>query len=140
MSRVGASRRTVNISLYLDLASKLAEGTDVEQEDNVSVATASIGLTVLTIEPVDRSKLFALISAEVEIEGIAVIVHGIQAIRDVRNVRIEMPKFRDGDGAWQSAVTLPDEIKAPLAAAVLHALVERGLAKRGFAWPPPPAT
>ncbi len=105
----------------------------MDQEDETSAATTSIGLTVLAVEPVHRSKLFALISAEVEIEGIIVIVHGIQAVRETVNIRIEMPRFRDGNGAWRSAVTLPDEINAPLATAVLEALVERGLAKRGFA-------
>jgi stage V sporulation protein G len=110
-----------------------SEGTAMEHEDDISAPTALIGLTVFAVEPVHRSKLFALISVEVEIEGIAVIVHGIQAMRDPLNIRIEMPKFRDGNGTWRSAVTLPDEVKAPLTAAVLEALVEHGLAKRGFA-------
>jgi len=105
----------------------------MEQEVDVSAPTALIGLTVFTVERVHRSKLIALVSAEVEIEGIAVIVHGIQAIRESLNIRIEMPKFRDGNGTWRSAVTLPDEIIAPLSAAVLEALVEHGVAKRGFA-------
>ena len=99
----------------------------------MAAATALIRLTVLAVEPVHRSKLFALISAEVEIEGISVIVHGIQATRDTLNIRIEMPKFRDGGGAWRSALTLPEEVQAPLITAVLEALVEHGLAKRGFA-------
>jgi len=43
---------------------------------------------------------------------------------------IELPKYRDGDGLWRTAITLPDEIYTPIARAVLDELVKRGLTAR----------
>jgi stage V sporulation protein G len=101
--------------------------------DPIPAPTAAIGLTVLAVEPVSSGKLFALVTAEVDIEGVSVVIHGIQALRcDPAGTRIELPKFRDHTGTWRSAVTLPDEIKGPLGDAVLETLIERGLAKRRF--------
>jgi stage V sporulation protein G len=100
--------------------------------DPVSAPTTAIGLTVLAVEPVNSGKLFALVAAEVDIEGVGVVVHGIQALRCAAGTRIELPKFRDHTGTWRSAVTLPDEIKGPLGDAILEALIECGLAKRRF--------
>jgi stage V sporulation protein G len=96
-------------------------------------ATAAVGLTVLAVEPVKSGKLFALATVEIDLDGVAIVVHGIQAVRcDPAGTRIELPKFRDQSGTWRSAVTLPEEIRAPLGDAVLEALIERGLAKRRF--------
>jgi stage V sporulation protein G len=100
------------------------------QGNAISAATASVGLTVLDVEAVNSGKLFALVAVEIDIDGIVVIVHGVQAVRDPPGSRIEMPKYRDRNGIWRSAVTLPEEIRGPLGIAVLEVLVERGLAKR----------
>jgi len=43
---------------------------------------------------------------------------------------IELPKYRDGDGLWRTAITLPEEIYTPIARAVLDELVKRGLTAR----------
>jgi len=104
----------------------------MEQASAVASATTAIGLTVLEVEPVNCGKLYALVTAEIDIEGVAIIVHGIQAVRDPGGTRIALPKFRDARGTWRSAVVLPEEIKGPLGDAVLEALIERGLAKRRF--------
>jgi len=53
----------------------------------------------------------------------------IEATPALRNV-IELPKYRDGDGVWRTAITLPEEIYTPIARAVLDELVERGLTAR----------
>jgi hypothetical protein len=45
--------------------------------------------------------------------------------------RIDLPMFRDENGVWRRAITLPDEICGPIGRAVLDELVERGLAVRG---------
>jgi stage V sporulation protein G len=105
----------------------------MEQANAISPLTATIGLTVLEVEPVNSGKLFALATAEIDIEGVAVVVHGIQAVRDPAGTRIALPKFRDARGTWRAALVLPEEIKGPLGDAVLEALVARGLAKRRFA-------
>lgn len=62
---------------------------------------------------------------EIDIEGISVVVvHGDQALRcNVAGTRIELPKFRDRDGTWGSALELravgtpDDEGKAGLTTA-----------------------
>jgi stage V sporulation protein G len=92
----------------------------VSQLDEISLATVRIGLTVLAVEPVTGGKLFALVTAEIDIDGVAVIVHGIQAVRcEPAGTRIELPKFRDASGTWRSALELPEEIKGPLGDGVL---------------------
>ena len=40
--------------------------------------------------------------------------------------------FRDENGVWRHAVTLPDEIAGPIGKAVLDELVTRGLAVRSL--------
>jgi hypothetical protein len=62
------------------------------------VATTAIALTVLAVEPMSSGRLFALVSAEIDIEGVVVIVHGIQAMLDPSGTRIELPKYRDHAG------------------------------------------
>jgi hypothetical protein len=39
--------------------------------------------------------------------------------------------FRDENGVWRRAITLPDEIPGAIGKAVLDEFVERGLAIRG---------
>ena len=45
--------------------------------------------------------------------------------------RIDLPVYRDENGVWQRAITLPEEISEAIGRAVLDELVERGLAFRG---------
>ena len=53
-----------------------------------------------------------------------------------RNMAREMERnaegyrFKDADGIWRPAIRLPDEVRGPLANAVLTFLMEEGLAKR----------
>jgi hypothetical protein len=63
-----------------------------------NAATTAIGLTVLAVEPMNNGRLFGSVSAEIDIEGVVVIVHGIQATRDPSGTRIELPKHRDHAG------------------------------------------
>ncbi len=101
--------------------------------ETIAPATAAIGLTVLAVEPVNSGKLYALITAEIDIEGVTVIVHGIQAVRcEPAGTRIELPRFRYVRGTWRSALELPEEIEGPLGDAVLEVSMERGLAQRRF--------
>jgi hypothetical protein len=80
---------------------------------------------------VRRGKLIALASVEVEIDGVAIVLHGIQALRtEAPGTRVELPKYRDARGVWRAAVSLPDEVPRAIGGAVLEALIERGLAIR----------
>src|SRR6202040_2241783 len=49
---------------------------------------------------------------------------------------VDLPVFRDENGVWQRAITLPDEICGPIGKAVLDELVARGLAAKGPALQP----
>ena len=96
-----------------------------------------VSITVLSVTPTRAGKLFAFASVEVDIDGIRVTIHGIQALRAAAPVgtRIELPKFRGPNGEWQTAITLPEEVRGPIGDAVLGELIERGLAKRRFVIP-----
>jgi hypothetical protein len=50
--------------------------------------------------------------------------------------RVDLPVFRDENGVWQRAITLPDEICGPIGKVVLDELVARGLAAKGPAFQP----
>jgi stage V sporulation protein G len=88
----------------------------------------TVSITVVSVAPAHAKKLFAFASVEIDIDGIQIGVHGIRAMRvGSAAAAIELPKFRDADGQWRTAITLPEEVYAPLARAVLDELVERGL-------------
>jgi stage V sporulation protein G len=94
-------------------------------------ALGTVGISVIDVQPVNAGKLFALAAVEIDIDGIIIVVHGIQALRnEPAGTRIEYPKYRDASGVWRTAVTLPDEMKRPIGDAVLDVLVERGIAVR----------
>lgn len=91
-----------------------------------------VSITVLSVKPVKFGKIFALASVEIDIDGVLLVIHGIRAIRaQPAGTRVDLPTFRDENGVWRHAITLPDEICGPIGQAVLDALVEHGLAARG---------
>jgi hypothetical protein len=101
-------------------------------DDMENCPSSTVSITVLTVKPVKFGKIFALASVEIDIDGVLLVIHGVQAIRVLRmGTRIDLPMFRDESGVWRRAITLPDEICGPIGKAVLDALVERGLAVRG---------
>jgi stage V sporulation protein G len=94
-------------------------------------ASSTVRISVIEVHRVDSGKLFALATVEIDIDGVSMFVHGIQALRtEPAGTRIEYPKYRDASGVWRTAVTLPDEMKGPIGDAVLDVLVERGIAVR----------
>jgi len=94
-------------------------------------SSSKISITVLSVTPAQAKKLFAFASVEIDIEGVQIGVHGIRATHAGPDAAaIELPKFRDADGVWRTAITLPEEIYAPIAGAVLDELVEQGLTAR----------
>jgi hypothetical protein len=101
---------------------------DTEHHPSSSI----ISITVQSVKPVKFGRIFALASVEVDIDGVLVVVHGVRAIRvHPIGTRIDLPMFRDENGAWRHAITLPDEISGPIGRAVLDELVVRGLAVSG---------
>src|SRR5467141_1102230 len=94
-------------------------------------SSSTVSITVLSVMPARAEKLFAFASIEIDIDGVQIGVHGIRATHaGPEAAAIELPKFRDGDGVWRTAITLPEEIYTPIARAVLDELVERGLTAR----------
>ena len=60
------------------------------------------------------------------------VIHGVRANRvQPRGTLIDLPMFRDENGVWRRAITLPDEISGAIGKAVLDEFVEHGLAIRG---------
>jgi hypothetical protein len=100
-----------------------------DMEDGPSSA---VSITVLSVKPVKFGKIFALASVEIDIDGVLLVIHGLRAIRlHPIGTRIDLPMFRDENGVWRHAITLPDEICAAIGRTVLDELVDRGLAVRG---------
>ena len=94
--------------------------------------SSTVSITVLSVKPVKFGKIFALASVEIDIDDVLLVIHGLRAIRlHPIGTRIDLPMFRDENGVWRHAITLPDEICAAIGRAVLDELVERGLAVRG---------
>ena len=94
--------------------------------------SSTVSITVLSVKSVKFGRIFALASVEVDIDGVLLVIHGVRAIRvQPIGTRIDLPMFRDENGTWRHAITLPDEISRPIGRAVLDELVERGLAIRG---------
>jgi stage V sporulation protein G len=101
------------------------------QSDTKQHHSAVVSITVLSVVPAHAKKLFAFASVEIDIEGIPIRLHGIRASYvGSESAAIELPKFRDADGVWRTAITLPEEIYLPLARAVLDELGARGLTAR----------
>ena len=100
-------------------------------DDTKHLLSSIVSITVLSVKPVKFGKIFVLASVEVDIDGVLLVLHGLRAIRvHPTGTRIDLPMFRDENGTWRHAVTLPDEICGPIGRAVLDELVERGLAVR----------
>ena len=94
-------------------------------------SSSTVSITVLSVTPAREKKLFAFASIEIDVDGVQIGVHGIRATHaGPEAAAIELPKFRDADGVWRTAITLPEEIYTPIARAVLDELVERGLAAK----------
>jgi stage V sporulation protein G len=100
-------------------------------DDTEHPPSSTVSITVLSVKPVKFGRIFALASVEVDIDGVLLVIHGVRAIRvQPIGTRIDLPMFRDEDGTWRHAITLPDEISGPIGRAVLDELVERGFAVR----------
>jgi hypothetical protein len=102
-----------------------------------SAESGSVAITVLSVTPIRASKLFALASVEINVDGVVIEIHGTRATRTPTGAtRVELPTFRDARGQPRAAIVLPEEVYRPIGDAVLDVLIERGIAKRRFAASP----
>jgi stage V sporulation protein G len=70
-------------------------------------------------------RLVALAAVEIDIEGVVVVVRGLQVIRQRGRICTQAPRFRNPrTGAWVPAVILPEEL-GPAIAHELHRMLMR---------------
>lgn len=86
-----------------------------------------VTITVLNITPTTANRVVALADVEVVIEGIAIVVHGVQLRADSSGTEVTLPRYRAADGSWRTAITLPEEVRGPMGDAVIAAGLEAGL-------------
>lgn len=125
--QIGAKDRPA-VSALLWIGCIVTNLASTIEPDQPELSTVSI--TVLSVTPARANKPFAFASVEIDTDGVQIAVHGIRAMREPWGTAIELPKFGDGGGVWRTAITLPEEIRSPIARAVLDELVDRGLAER----------
>jgi hypothetical protein len=110
---------------------------DTSGDSGLPSSSIRVSITVLSIKPVNFGRIFALASVEIDIDGVLLVIHGVRAMRaQPMGTPVDPPMFRDENGVWQRAVTLPDEICGPIGKAVFDELVARGLAAKGPAFQP----
>jgi hypothetical protein len=68
--------------------------------------TSLVSIRVLSVTPMHASKLFALVSVEIDIDGIQIAIHGIRALDAAGGTRIELPQFRDQGGTLRPTITV----------------------------------
>ena len=89
-------------------------------------ATASISVIGIVATP-NSGKLHALADVLLVLDGVEIVIHGIQVRADNATSGVCLPKYRSINGEWLPAITLPDEILEPLGDAVLAAGIEIGV-------------
>jgi stage V sporulation protein G len=105
----------------------------VNGSNDTEADTIPITFTVTNARPVDSKSVFALVDVEMQIAGVAFDILGVQARRlPEGGTSVCLPTFKDKGGTWRPAIRLPDEVRGPLADAVLGFLVDEGLARRRF--------
>ena len=98
--------------------------------------TALTTVTVLDVQAVRKGQIIALAAVEIELDGIAFIVNGLQVIRTREPASgreatgVALPRYRAPDGEWKPAIELPDELREPVTAAILDHCCDRGITRR----------
>lgn len=92
-------------------------------------SSSTISITVLSVTPMRPQKLLPPRSKSTSAACGSAFTEFARCTAS-EAAAIELPKDRDGDGLWRTAITLPEEIYTPIARAVLDELLERGLTVR----------
>lgn len=99
---------------------------------------ATINCTVIDVRPVNKGRLIALATVEINIDGIVMTIDGVQVVRLPATANkqemtgVDVPHYRGADGTWRRAVMLPDELDGPLGDAVLERCCELGITRRRY--------
>jgi stage V sporulation protein G len=91
-----------------------------------SDSTATVTFVVTGLQRiVGAGRLVALATVEIDLEGVVVLVQGVQVIRQRGRISTQAPRFRNPQsGAWMPAVILPDELGGAIARE-LHRMIMR---------------
>jgi hypothetical protein len=82
--------------------------------------TVTVSATVLQIKRADAGRLLALAEVEIEIAGVAFTLHGVRVIKTgPRSRGVAAPCVRVAGGRLAEAISLPPELTAAIASAVL---------------------
>ncbi len=95
----------------------------------VKASALSVAITVTAVERVASARIAAHASVELDIDGMVIVVHGIQLWHRAADggIRVELPRFRDRDGTWRPALSLPMDLSKPIALAVVEACADEGI-------------
>jgi hypothetical protein len=89
-------------------------------------STATVTFVVTGLERVSGAgRLVALATVEIDLEGVVVLVQGVQVIRHRGRIATQAPRYRNPrTGAWIPAVVLPHELGVAIAEE-LHQMLMR---------------
>jgi hypothetical protein len=100
---------------------------------DASSETALITVTVLDVQAVQKGQVIALAAVEIELDGVAFIINGLQVIR-TKEPSQQPRGYGRGPAAlprtgweWKPAIKLPDELREPITAAILEQCCDRGI-------------
>lgn len=87
----------------------------------VEAETTAVNVAVLQVERAYAGRLLALAEVEIEIDGIVIVLHGVRVVDlGPRSLGVEPPAWRAGAQS-RAAISLPEELTATIADAVLDA-------------------
>lgn len=92
--------------------------------------TTTVTFNVLSLTPIRSGKILALADVEIVIDGVALLVSGLQMRATPRETRVDVPTHRMPNGEWKPSISLPEELMAAIAEAVVNAGINAGLLKR----------
>jgi stage V sporulation protein G len=80
-------------------------------------STTTVNFVVTGFERLSGTgRLVALATVEIDLEGVVILVQGIQVVRCGSRITTQAPRFRDPrTGTWTAAVILPEELGAAIA-------------------------
>lgn len=103
---------------------------------DTSSETALVTVTVLDVQAVQKGQIIALAAVEIELDGVAFVVNGLQVIRtrepasDREATGVALPRYRAPDGSWKPAIDLPVELREPITTAILEQCCDKGITRR----------
>jgi stage V sporulation protein G len=96
--------------------------------------TASITVEMIALHPVKVGRIIAFADVRLGVDGVEFAIHSVQVSRAKEQGReatkVTLPTFRDAHGNWTAAISLPDELREPMAQVVLDACLDAGLCRR----------